>query len=1378
MRPLPALIYVANANGGTSTVLLWVLLALLLLGVVCVVAYFVWKKTRSSQASKASVPPGVAEAGASANLPEIAGSFRVALQTIRARSTGRDFRYRIPWFLLIGPDGAGKSSLLSESTMQNALEEQVGLQRVIGLAWNFFSDGVVIDVGGWCLQEGHTIATLWQRLLRLFVKHRVERPLDAIVLTLPCDDLYGPKALSPADLVQRGTLVGQRLRQLTQTLGFQLPLYLVLTKSDTLTGFSEFCQELPPEELDQIFGWSNPFEEHFQFQPEWVDQAIGSMRVTVEKTQAYLFATHDPTTSREAMFLFPGALHALIQPLRLWLTRAMRTRIDAPAPQFRGIYCCGSAETGQSRPIREPAMIPVARPQYQHASLADLQLGKEAQGWLSDAALQPWLKTRLHIAFVHDLFLHKIFPERGLGRPLARFYSARNHLRLSIQIASLVLALVFSIGTTFSYLRLSHDRDRLGGLLMTIDKELQTPTRVLEEGQVDHHAGATDLIDAMATFQSGGFRSIFLPVTWLSELPREIRSTMVLAFRELVLERFHDGLVARAQRIADLRRRPLSDKELPPSLPGDPPITELSHLPAYLQLQTFLNRVYELDRRITAYNNMCQQHSNEPLQSIVVMDEYLHNHPVAPNRQPINNPYFQRAIDDASYHPFIYQPELRSQITAKAQLLIAQLDDAWLAHNPIRTSTEKVVADLDILGNPQPETRTGLAAIHDDMQQAQRMYALPNLSWSSGPHPSIPQDLEAVTTGIPDSSPFFAPSLSDWIQTTHTTRLAQLDTALSQAQSSMTGAVLDGSGEHWMFSKETDQVQTALAGLLKTDFVSNGGDAIGTEMLAATTRIAWDKTALDSAAAMPTAYGKYIHEQLEASSPGVRNAMKRVGAEALSVTVKDTLFSAAHPLPEDSSPLGRAQAFNDTAPSMNALLANLALYGLSSVASGFREISVRQASSVLLSIDGELETLQPYGVSSTAFSNWVDGPPSAGLFHAASTDDLAGFLNAQRDEISALNTAVQPTVRFLDANHASLALKTRVALNRWKAIGIALDAHAGKKPGNSVQMLDDLVATGIDKVIPSNGCAAPRTVPTSHPDYFVLAAAQLQYGLVLRCNELLNQSFDVVYGQLANMFNRSLAGRFPFVGSSASTLPPASVQAISDVYRLRDSAADLFHSSRATSAPPQVRNFLSVLDDSRPWFSTLLSSTSNTLVLDVQPEFRADRGRESGGNQIIDWSLQIGEVTVHLGDPQTRLKWTPGDPFTITLRWAKNAPFMPAPALSPDPANGVLSSDGETVSWNFTDAWSLLSAVAALSPPGDPSGLRLGAPFTLRLNVPEVPADVAAAKKQPEAVSSARVFLRLAILPSGGKDPITTSRFPGNAPELRPTTAGSAKGAL
>jgi hypothetical protein len=168
-------------------------------------------------------------------------------------------------------------------------------------------------------------------------------------------------------------------------------------------------------------------------------------------------------------------------------------------------------------------------------------------------------------------------------------------------------------------------------------------------------------------------------------------------------------------------------------------------------------------------------------------------------------------------------------MTAKAKTLIGQLDDEWVEHGPVRVATEKVVADMDILSNPQPETLTGLTSISNDLRQAQALYGAPELGWTGAMQPGIPTDLSAVTSDVASSSPFFDATLSGWIRAIDGNQLSQLETALVQAQSPITGSLLDNASGRWALSAGSTEVQTALNSLLKTGFVSDGNGSLEPE---------------------------------------------------------------------------------------------------------------------------------------------------------------------------------------------------------------------------------------------------------------------------------------------------------------------------------------------------------------------------------------------------------------------------------------------------------------------------------------------------------------------------------------------------------------------
>ncbi|HZY71788.1 MAG TPA: type VI secretion system protein, partial [Edaphobacter sp.] len=1319
--------------------LLWACLVVLLVMLLLLIVFLVWQakrvaSPRSPEGDGSDKASDSAKAGDSnVAVAEMSGSFSGAMQTLRSRVPGKDFRYTVPWFLLLGLPGSGKSSLLSESSLSMSLDEQVAVDNGVGIAWNFFGDAVVIDVGGWSFGSDSASVSAWRRLLRLFVNNRPERPLDGIVLTIAATDFVGPEALSPTVLIERGTLLQQRLRQLTQIVGFHLPVYFVLTKCDAIRGFSEFAQELESSQLEQIFGWSNPYGDNQVFQPEWIDEAINSMRVTLERVQSSLFAIHEPTQDRPSMFLFPGSLYALAPSLRIFLSRVMRGSGDMPAPMFRGIYCCGSTQKGVRPAPKTMELVPVSQP-TDRPSTDFGQYDREQSGlsWLPNL-LEPWLRSSLQIAFAHDLFFRKIFPERGLAVPLSHFFAARDRLRLVLQIACCSVAVVLILGTAFAARRLGRERDRLLPLLSRIESDLQHPPRFdLNVSSANDHPGADDLINAMASFQSQGFHSVFLPASWFTNINHQVQLVIGHAFHVLVLQRFHQGLEQRSQQLADLSRSPLPEASLASSDPDAPPAMKLERLPEYLQMQEFIRRVAALDKNIVLYNTLSRRNSDVPLQTVINIDGYLHNRS---QQIPIDedaNPYFQEAVRAAKWSPFVYDESIRNQMSAKAQQLTTTLYSAWIEHNPTRSSTEALVAAIGAISTPGVHSYQDLANLQRSFSRTQHTYDDPELQWTGADDMQISSALGAVTTKAATASPFFEPWLHDWMLDLADVDFRKLAAALDDAQTPLTGNVSTVVDGKLQLSQRSQDMQTAVENLLSLPFMSGTTGPVNL-MQPRNGYVTWNKAALNTATTLPLSYERYLVEDLDQAPAPMRNTLSRIAASQLTHSLQLAIVEAEQPASGALNSIERAQTFNDVAPSIETLIASLQQYDLAAPLSQLRQVSTNQAAGILSDLDHDLNQSEPYGFSTAAFSQWNgDQPATVQLFDAPTPDALAAYLATQREEMEALNTAAVPLVRFLSMYRSSLSPASVRALRRWEDIGTALNQYHAKIPGNSVQVLENFVATGVDKVLPSNGCAREKFVGSiaKRPDYFTLAASQLRQGLSLRCNALLTEDFEASYSRLRLRFNRDLAQRFPFAPVSSSALNDAGPLEISEFYRQYDTTADLLGAAfkgSGVSGTSESANFLTSLRDTRPWFASLLTTASAGVAasLDVVPQFRADRKNEVGGNQIIEWTFQVGNVTVRGEDPPTKLHWNYGDPVSLTLRWAKDSPFVPAiPSSAAGPSPRV---EGDSVSWTFKDGWSLIRFIQTFN-----AGPAFEQPFLLAFNIPEKPASVSSEKLQTQ----------------------------------------------
>ncbi|NVZ50495.1 type VI secretion system membrane subunit TssM [Pseudomonas sp. B6002] len=187
------------------------------------------------------------------------GRFKDALHTLKTTGhyAGRSIRWRndLPWYLLIGQQGSGKSSVLAASGVQRLLDQAEGTRKQ-GTAycdWYFAEQGVLVETAGRYLDQPDSAvdAAGWETLLGLCKVRRRTRPLNGVIVTLSIETLLGS---NEHDLNLHARQVHSRLQEIQQALQVDMPIYLVLTHADHLPGFSEFFDTPLGEGGDCVWG--------------------------------------------------------------------------------------------------------------------------------------------------------------------------------------------------------------------------------------------------------------------------------------------------------------------------------------------------------------------------------------------------------------------------------------------------------------------------------------------------------------------------------------------------------------------------------------------------------------------------------------------------------------------------------------------------------------------------------------------------------------------------------------------------------------------------------------------------------------------------------------------------------------------------------------------------------------------------------------------------------------------------------------------------------------------------------------------------------------------------------------------------------------------
>ncbi|RBF39655.1 type VI secretion system membrane subunit TssM, partial [Xanthomonas oryzae pv. oryzae] len=282
--------------------------------------------------------------------------FTEAMAVLRRRRRNGPGLHVLPWYLLIGAPGSGKSTLLQSSGLEFPLKAHgthAALEGVGGTRncdWWFADQAVFLDSAGrYTTQDSDAIADAgaWHGFLDLLRRHR-RQPLNGVIVTVSVAELLeldGDAGLSHARAVRH------RLNELVEKLRARVPVYLIVTKCDLVSGFAEFFADLEAAGRAQVWGVSFP-----QAQAAGDTDPLTRFPTELERLleridQRVLEHLHRARDAREraAVLSFPQQLRLLQPALMDVVQTAFGRHGYAGQPWLRGVYL--SSGTQQGHPI-------------------------------------------------------------------------------------------------------------------------------------------------------------------------------------------------------------------------------------------------------------------------------------------------------------------------------------------------------------------------------------------------------------------------------------------------------------------------------------------------------------------------------------------------------------------------------------------------------------------------------------------------------------------------------------------------------------------------------------------------------------------------------------------------------------------------------------------------------------------------------------------------------------------------------------------------------------------------------------------------------------------------------------------------------------------
>jgi type VI secretion system protein ImpL len=325
---------------------------ILMLGALGWIAWIVIKRRKAVAALSEAMAKEESQTGDGAAL---SAAMRDALATLRRTrgKDGGDYLYDLPWYVIIGPPGAGKTTALINSGLKFPLARGGQTPAAVAGAggtrycdWWFAEDAVLIDTAGrYTTQDTDTRAerTSWLGFLDLLKANRPRQPINGVIVAISIEDLL---TSSQEEIIAHADAIRARLLELNERLKVDFPVYAVFTKADLIAGFNEFFAALSEPQRRMV--WGHTFQTIDKTRnmigdvPPEFDALIERLN---ERLSDRLQDEHNPT-SRAKLFGLPSQM-ATLKPLIIdFLGRVFEPTRYQSSATLRGFYFTSGTQEG------------------------------------------------------------------------------------------------------------------------------------------------------------------------------------------------------------------------------------------------------------------------------------------------------------------------------------------------------------------------------------------------------------------------------------------------------------------------------------------------------------------------------------------------------------------------------------------------------------------------------------------------------------------------------------------------------------------------------------------------------------------------------------------------------------------------------------------------------------------------------------------------------------------------------------------------------------------------------------------------------------------------------------------------------------------------
>ncbi len=253
--------------------------------------------------------------------------------------------YALPWYLVIGESGSGKTTAIKSARLSSPLTDiarTAGISATRNCDWWFFEEAIILDSAGrYTIPiEAEQDREEWEKFLSLLSRFRRREPLNGVIVSIAANDLLtGSKDKLRLD----GQSIRKRIDQLMRVVGAKFPVYVLVTKMDLVFGFVDFFLSLSEGYTSQAMGYMNRKKN-----PYWQEVLAEAWANTTERLRELrlTMAHRGGALVSPAALVFPGEFSRLRPGLESFFQAVFAENPYQETPQLRGLYFSSARQDG------------------------------------------------------------------------------------------------------------------------------------------------------------------------------------------------------------------------------------------------------------------------------------------------------------------------------------------------------------------------------------------------------------------------------------------------------------------------------------------------------------------------------------------------------------------------------------------------------------------------------------------------------------------------------------------------------------------------------------------------------------------------------------------------------------------------------------------------------------------------------------------------------------------------------------------------------------------------------------------------------------------------------------------------------------------------